>query len=410
MALIRWRAENDKDPVTYLRASQSQYGDIFHIDDGVIFIGHPSLIGRVLARTNKDSVPDADPLVGGRCPDQEQRQQWMEARRIATPVFRPAALNEQTPKIEDRLSGSLQYLSKGGGWFSPAEDAWRISLRLILGLYLPREDTGIERAIFAAFEGKPTGAVSRIPGWFPNRRRVRAQQSRQQIAEEVDRLLERTPREPGQGVSVLEQILGGPELPPRKVAHNALGIAPLRAMGALGGAWCWLFYWLAAQPQVVELIRSEAASAQNNCTSDALPYTFAFIKEILRTRPPAWLVGRDCISNFELGGYHVEKGSTIVYSPYLVHHDERWWENPATFTPSRWEGDSRPEQKYAYLPFGGGPRGCLGVNPALTILAATAVELATKYRLEASDPDTVINHFGSTLLPHGLRCRITPTL
>jgi cytochrome P450 len=94
--------------------------------------------------------------------------------------------------------------------------------------------------------------------------------------------------------------------------------------------------------------------------TSSLPFTRAVVHESLRCYPPAWAIGRRVTADLEAAGYRMPAGSVVVVSPWLLHHDPRWWEVPGDFRPERWlrEDPSRP--RLAYLPFGAGPRMCIG--------------------------------------------------
>jgi len=90
-----------------------------------------------------------------------------------------------------------------------------------------------------------------------------------------------------------------------------------------------------------------------------LRYTAAVFEETLRLYPPIWAYGRRVIEDVELLGYHIPRGSTVIFSPYVTHRNPRYFSDPLTFKPDRWLADERPP-KLAYFPFGGGARGCIG--------------------------------------------------
>lgn len=111
-----------------------------------------------------------------------------------------------------------------------------------------------------------------------------------------------------------------------------------------------------------------------------LRYTDAVISESLRLRPPAWAIGRTAIAEHRAGEHTITKGSIVVVSPWLLHHDPRWWHDGDTFRPERWlEVDDRP--RYAYMPFGAGPRACVGRPFAQTEATLVLATIARRWRL-----------------------------
>src|SRR5690606_16755617 len=90
-----------------------------------------------------------------------------------------------------------------------------------------------------------------------------------------------------------------------------------------------------------------------------LRYTTAVLSEALRLYPPAWAIGRRALEDISLGGFVVPAQAVVLISPYVVHRDPRWFPEPEAFRPERWlEESDRP--KFAYFPFGGGARVCIG--------------------------------------------------
>jgi cytochrome P450 len=106
------------------------------------------------------------------------------------------------------------------------------------------------------------------------------------------------------------------------------------------------------------------------------------IDETLRLYPPAWAMSRNAIGDDEIGGYHIPAGSLIAMSPYVTHRLSAFWENPEGFDPERFTAEraaGRP--RYAYFPFGGGPRQCIGNEFALMEAQLVLATVAQKYRL-----------------------------
>jgi len=113
-----------------------------------------------------------------------------------------------------------------------------------------------------------------------------------------------------------------------------------------------------------------------------LTYTRMVTEEVLRLYPPAWIFGRKAIADDEIGGYFVPANSMIVLSPYMTHRHPAFWDNPEVFEPERFAPEreaSRPH--YAYFPFGGGPRMCIGSNFALMEMQLILATVAQRYKL-----------------------------
>jgi cytochrome P450 len=113
-----------------------------------------------------------------------------------------------------------------------------------------------------------------------------------------------------------------------------------------------------------------------------LPYTRMVLQEAMRLYPPAWAISRRAIEDDEVGGYLIPAGTTVLVSPYVTHRNPRYWEHSEIFDPERFlpqRSAGRPE--FAYLPFGGGPRKCIGDHYAMTEGVLILATIAQRYRL-----------------------------
>jgi len=119
-----------------------------------------------------------------------------------------------------------------------------------------------------------------------------------------------------------------------------------------------------------------------------LPYTEAVVKESMRLYPPAYAVGREALQNCVIGDYAVPAGSTIYFSPWVLHRDARWFAAPEIFRPERWlDGSTAQLPKYVYIPFGGGPRVCIGERFAMMEAILVLATIRRRFELEMAGPD-----------------------
>lgn len=161
-------------------------------------------------------------------------------------------------------------------------------------------------------------------------------------------------------------------------------------------ALTWTFYLLSQNPEKYDLLCAEVdrVLTDHAATIDdiaALPYTRQVIAESMRLYPPAWVIGRTVMNDYEIGGYLIPKGSELWLSQYVVHRDARWYEQPTRFLPERWvEGEAEKRPKFSYFPFSAGVRNCIGEQfawqEAILLLATITrrwrVALAPGFRVE----------------------------
>jgi cytochrome P450 len=135
-----------------------------------------------------------------------------------------------------------------------------------------------------------------------------------------------------------------------------------------------------------------------------LPYTTAVFSEAMRLFPPVWVVGRRALENVVIGEIEVPARTIVVTSQYLIHRDERFWPRAKEFLPERWLEEQPARPKFAYFPFGGGARVCIGDGFAWTEGAILLAVMGRRWRFEAVPGHPVEMNPTVTLRPkHGLR-------
>jgi cytochrome P450 len=172
-------------------------------------------------------------------------------------------------------------------------------------------------------------------------------------------------------------------------------------------ALVWACYLLSQHPEVAQKLHDEVDTVlgQRAPTLEDLPrlqYVDMVIKETLRIYPPAWILGRQAVQDVELGGYEIQKGSMAFVSPYIQHHDPRWFEQPEEFRPERFsEENEKKIRAHAYIPFGAGPRVCIGSRFTLTEQKVVLTLLAQKCKLVLAPDQKVEMEPLITIRPKG---------
>lgn len=149
----------------------------------------------------------------------------------------------------------------------------------------------------------------------------------------------------------------------------------------------WAFHYLDLNPHILDALHTEVDTVLNGRAPTLadlhhLPYTLMVIKETMRIEPTVAIIPRALLEDVELGGYRLEKDSIVFIPPYIVHRDPRWWNKPENFDPNRFsEANELNIPKYAYLPFGGGPRICIGNHFSLMEAQILLAMMVSRYRL-----------------------------
>jgi cytochrome P450 len=150
-------------------------------------------------------------------------------------------------------------------------------------------------------------------------------------------------------------------------------------------ALAWSFALLSAYPAARDRLEDEVDALTDEPSGadlDKLPWTQAVVSEAMRIYPPAWTVERDAVDADEIDGVRIPPGSTVAVPPYLVHRHPGTWSNPEGFDPRRFLPGGPARHRYAYIPFGGGRRGCVGAGFAQLETVLVLATLARRYRLD----------------------------
>ncbi len=288
-------------------------------------------------------------------------------------------------------------------------------------LPLPAEDVG--RAISAMMEafGRILGLKARFhpPAWVPTRanRRFRAS------ARQIDSLLQAIIGERKSGQVQRDDLLSlliqardedGAGMSDQQIRDEAMTLF-LAGHETTALALTYALHLLAAHPQHQARVAAEVAAVLNgrDATFDDLPalvQTEFALLETLRLYPPAWALGRQALAEVEVGGFRFPRGAEFIMSPWVVHRDPTQFPDPETFDPQRWRDDlQRRLPRFAYFPFGGGPRVCIGNRFAMMEAKLVLATLLQRFRFEPASDAPLVLAPSATLRPRdGLRLRLCP--
>ena len=179
---------------------------------------------------------------------------------------------------------------------------------------------------------------------------------------------------------------------------------------ALALSWSW--YLLASHPEAEKKFHAELEQVLGGRTPDVsdlpnLKYTDMIAKETMRLYPPAYAVGREAIEETELGGFAVPKGTQVFAFQWVTHRDPRFFDDPNAFKPERWSnGMSEQLPKYAYFPFGGGPRQCIGNYFAMMEIVLLLATIGQRFRFELTGEKVEVLPVLSLRPKNGIKVRL----
>jgi cytochrome P450 len=253
-----------------------------------------------------------------------------------------------------------------------------------------------------------------VPHWLPTPTNFRVKREIAQIEKILYRIIEErrsSGRDAGDLLSMLlhAQDEDGSRMTDRQLRDETITLF-LAGHETTACTLSWTWWLLAQNPAVEAKLHAEldAVLGDRAPSLDTLPnltYTANVVTESLRLYPPAWGMARLVTEDHELAGYPMTKGMGIAMAQWVVHRDPRWYEAPQEFRPERWEGDLLKRlPRFAYFPFGGGPRQCIGNAFALMEAALILAAIAQKFRLRLVANHPVVPLPSITLRPrHGIR-------
>ena len=181
-------------------------------------------------------------------------------------------------------------------------------------------------------------------------------------------------------------------------------------------ALSWLLYLLSSRPECLQQMREEFDAVLGDAPlshADVPKFTFVtqVIQEALRLYPPFWMVDREAIADDRVGDTVIPAGSMVIVHVYGAHHATKHWPSPETFDTDRFlKGSEKLRAPFTYLPFGGGPRGCIGNNYAMLQILMILSDLLRRYDFRVEPGQTIEAQPMVILRPkHGIRMTFTPT-
>lgn len=356
-----------------------------------------------------------------------ERQQWRTQRRALAPLFARKSVMNYAPRMLAAAQELAERLERSAGeTVDMAVEVTRVTLdvleRTIFSDGFGTDREAIRRGMKSYFEAVGRLDPSDVLGIPFVRLKARAEQRFFSTA--VERIVAaRRRRLAGPGYRAPDDLLThllkardpetGCALSEKEVRANVLTFI---AAGHETTANCvtWSLFLLSQSPEWAERVCAEAErelSGDASTLADRLVETRAVIEEANRLYPPIAAISRSALDEDELAGHAIRKGTMVVIATYVLHRHRALWRTPDRFDPQRFLGGRADTiERFAYLPFGVGPRTCVGMAFALQEAAIIVATLARRYRLELAPSHRVVPVQKVTLRPKdGLPLVLTRT-
>jgi cytochrome P450 len=389
-----------RDRLALMSAAAEEYGDAARLRIGpktLYFFNHPDHAKHVLADNSGAYHKGIGLLQAKRALGDglltSEGELWRKQRAAIQPVFQAKRIARQADVVAEEAAGLVARLRarQDGEPVDVVQEMTGLTLG-VLGRTLLDADLGGFGSVGHAFEAVQDQAMfemvslSMVPMWIPLPKQVRFRWARRQLRRVADQLV-MLDRDAGPGDDVVSRLITSTRQESdvrvrRQRMDDELITLLLAGHETTASTLSWAFYLLDKHPEVRERLRAEAVEVLGDrlpvyADLNRLTYTNMVIQEVMRLYPPVWILTRQAQEEDEVGGYRVPAGADVLVCPYTLHRHPAFWPEPDRFLPDRFAPDVAADRpRYAYIPFGAGPRFCvgnhLGMMEATFVLALAA--------------------------------------
>jgi cytochrome P450 len=432
-------------PHAFLLQIARLYGDVVRYPVGplaVYLVVHPDGVKHVLQDNAKNYSKDTFQYnllssITGRGLLTSDGDFWLRQRRLAQPAFhrqRIAGFAGLMTAYAEAMLVRWDGLAARGEPIDVAAEMMHLALQIV------------GKALFSIEVGSEAGELAQatlvvldhivgrartfgmVPQWLPTPGNLRYRKALAVLEDAVNTTIAQRRRDPGNTADLLAMLMSArdaetgqgttvPEAQRSGMTDRQLRDEMMTLLIAghetVASALAWTWYLLATDPAAEAKLHAELAAVLGGRTPqvDDLPdlrYTQAVFEEALRLYPPAWIITRKALADDVIGGCRVPANALVVASPYVTQRQAAFWPDPEAFDPDRFsEARVAGRPRFAYYPFGGGPRLCIGDQFALTEAKLIIAMVAQRCRLTPVPGHPIAVEPGVTLRPkHGLLMRI----
>ncbi len=392
-----------RDSLGFLKRIADEHGDIVHFKVGpirVVLLNHPDYIKEVLSTQNSNFVKGrplkmAKELIGEGLLTSEGEFHKRQSR-IIQPAFHRKMLESYAPAMTD-CTVSLMNGWEDGTQVDMFEEMIRMSTAIsgktLFNVDTEQETPEINQALkdVMSLFGRISLPFSEWLFKLPLRSTRKFYNAKARLDETINRIIAERRQSKIEHEDLLSLLLDAQDsaggMSDQQIRDEALTLF-LTAFDTTSIALTWTWYLLSQNPAAETKLHEELDQVLQGRipTVEDLPqlkYTRMVLGESMRIYPPIYLITRQAVEDFEIGPYLVPADTIVLMSPYLIHHDARFHQNPETFDPDTWEEHAqRISSKYEYFPFSRGPRACIGEPYAWLEGVLVLATIAQSWRLK----------------------------
>jgi len=413
-----------RDPLDFLSRCSREYGDVVRLrlpGLPLYLLNSPNDVEQVLVKNNRAFVKSRyfrrELSFLGKGLLNSEGEFWRRQRRLAQPTFHRRRINAYGGVMVSYTERLLATWRAG-----EIRDIHQEMMRLLMEIGAKvlfdaeiAESGEVREALDRAvkrFDEQGSGMLVRfLLGNFPTPTNLRFRRAVGRLDEVIYGIIDERRSSGKDTGDLLSMLLHAQDEEDNRMSNRQLRdeVITLLLAGhetnALALSWTW--YLLSRHPEVETKLLDEFREVLGDRapTVDDVPrlrYAEMVIKESMRLYPPAWGLSREAAEECKIGGYRVPAGTQLFIVLLVLHRDPRYFEDPETFHPERWEdGSAKRMPKYAYLPFGAGPRLCIGSSFAMTEAILLLATVAKRFRLKLASEQPVIPQPSVTLRPGG---------
>ncbi|HWO00538.1 MAG TPA: cytochrome P450 [Blastocatellia bacterium] len=419
-----------RDPLKFLLESARQYGDVVHFKFGpqdIYLLNHPDYVRDVLVTNNRNFVKSrglemAKKFLGEGLLTSEGEFHRRQ-RRLAQPAFHRQRINAYASVMTD-YGTQTRNRWRSGETLDISQEMMRLTLAIVgktlFDANVETEASEIGKALTDVMQlfDRITTPFSGLLQKLPLPSNIRWLKAKQRLDATMYRIIDERRRSKEDRGDLLSMLLlaqdeegDGSGMTDAQLRDEAMTLF-VAGHETTANALTWSWYLLSQHPDVEAKLHDELDAALTGKRPSAddvgrLSYTEMVFAESMRLYPPAWTLGRRVLTDYPVDKYIIPAGSIVLMSPWVMHHDPRYYPDPFEFDPERWTPQAREARpKFAYFPFGGGPRVCIGEQFAwmegglliATIAQAWNMRLAPGQRVETKPMITLRPRYGMRMI------------